>query len=108
MNSVDQAIIDWANDQLEARGYPRDATGIQFGSWVECYSSWTCDYGVEATIRRAGGHAEVATPYSFPAVLVALPQYVAAREAMEREHRALHDWDDSSDQTVNFGEGATE
>lgn len=93
MNIYDQAVLDFANDQLDDRGYPRDAVALEFGYELGCYSSWTCDYYVTATVRREDG-STVRTAVYWNDAIEALPEYVSAREAMEEEHERSHGRDD--------------
>ena len=87
--SVDRAIVDWANDQLAQAGLPRDATGIRFGYWFECWSSWTHDYGVNATIERSEGSG-FESGSVWADVLKALPEYVRAYEGLHDAHDQSH------------------
>lgn len=91
-NVYDKAVIEWANDRLVERDYPRDAIGLRFEGWDGCYSSWTQDYGVAGTIVRTNG-VEVRVEYldTWLEVLGSLAPYVAAVEQMESLHD--HGWD---------------
>lgn len=95
-NVYDAAVLDWANDRLAERDYPRDAVELQFEGWDGCWSSWTQDYGVNGTIiRRDGSKVLVDYVDTWSEVLAALPAYVAAIEQMNNLHD--HGWDNDSD-----------
>ena len=103
MNIVDQAIIDWANDQLEKKGLSRDAKRLRFGYELGCYSSWTCDYNVTATVQTSNGGEVELREWLWPDVLTALPEYVVAAERMYEAHAASHNHSDGDyDTTVTF------
>lgn len=93
MNIYDEAVLAWANDVLEKRGHPREAETVYFGHYIGCYSSYTCDYDVSATIVYSGGK-EYVTSHVWDDVLRALPEYVDAVERMHEEHDRYHGRDD--------------
>jgi hypothetical protein len=93
-NIYDEAVLAWCNDQLENAGLPRDATGISFGYEIGCYSEYTHEYSVTAEIDREDG-SSFTTFYVWGSVLEALPEYVAAYEAMNEEHdRSCYSYED--------------
>lgn len=88
-NIYDQAILDWANAELRLQDIEEEAVSLDFDGWLGCYSSWTCDYGVTATIRTASGQS-VTTEATWTSVLEALPAYVEAYERLAEDHWRSH------------------
>ena len=89
-NVYDDAVLSWADNELKKmRKNDKPPVSVYFGYEIVCYSSWTCDYDVTATIVRSDG-SEVRTMWAFGDVLQALPEYVAAEKALAAAHEEYH------------------
>lgn len=109
--TIDAAVLAWADDYMKQKRRRRKpgeyqvserylpprgakATKVMFAGYIGCYSSYTCDYGVDVEIEwtlpsgRMG--TTVATDWDLPRVLRALPAYLEVEEEMTREHDHYH------------------
>lgn len=91
-NIYDKAILDWGESKKNASHKEKTVQEVRFDYWLGCYSSWTCDYDMEAVIFFTDGTSQT-TSIRWDKALEELPEYVDKREQMEREHNASHGWD---------------
>ena len=99
--TADDALKDWAagyinveeghspDDKITAA----DIAGVDFEGWIGCYSSWTCEYGVTATIRLTNDRASVETEATWHHVLEGIEEYLTVYDAMLDDHARSHDRD---------------
>lgn len=86
-DKYDAAVVNLFADKLEVD--PETITDITFGYWLGCYSSWTCDYSVEATVTYTDG-STVKTDVTWSVALEQVGEYVEALDAMYEEHDESH------------------
>ena len=93
--NADRLLAEWALNRFKMPTGSRFVS-VTFGTFVDCYSSWTCDYGVRGLFKftlPSGSTVEYPSEYGFPAAIQAMAEYRAARELVADEHSAYHGWD---------------
>lgn len=66
---------------------------LEFEGWVGCYSSYTCEYGVEAILHLSDGSKRVTSSWSIPQAIKDMAEYDAAWDEMQDDHDSYHGWD---------------
>lgn len=87
MSDIDRAVAEYCANRADIAVSEFDR--IEFGHYVSCYSSWTCDYDVTGTVvTKSGRRIEIGE--GFPAVIEGLRAFREADRAMSDEHQDYH------------------